>query len=207
MAAANTLFPYLRKDPSQLPEGEDPFTITTRTGYLPFSLPLTKLPSQFDPVSDLLNDIPIQKLDGTPGLLATFELGPLIDNGGLPDLTSEIDNLVVPGTDKKDMAAITAAFRDYSFIASSYLLEPCWEHYSKSDDGGYGLGRQTLPKCIAGPLVKCAEMYVTFPFLTTPTNISVSIFPPSCPTLPHTHYTTTGLSTPSKATTTTTTSA
>lgn len=165
MAAANTLFPYLRKDPSQLPEGEDPFTITTRTGYLPFSLPLAKLPSQFDPVSDLLNDIPIQKLDGTPGLLATFELGPLIDNGGLPDLTSEIDNLVVPGTDKRDMAAITAAFRDYSFIASSYLLEPCWEHYSKSDDGGYGLGRQTLPKCIAGPLVKCAEMYVPFQFL------------------------------------------
>ncbi|KAG8667870.1 hypothetical protein FPOAC2_13070 [Fusarium poae] len=158
MAAANTLFPYLRKDPSELPEGEDPFTITTRTGYLPFSLPLAKLPSQFDPVSNLLNDIPIQKEDGTPGLLATYGLGPVIDNGGLPDLTSEIDNLVVPGTDKKDMAAITAAFRDYSFIASSYLLEPCWEHYSKSDDGGYGLGRQTLPKCIAGPLVKCAEI-------------------------------------------------
>jgi indoleamine 2,3-dioxygenase len=158
MSAANTLFPYLRKDPSELPEGEDPFTITTRTGYLPFSLPLKKLPSQFDPVSNLLNDIPILKEDGTPGLLATFALGPLVDSGALPDLTSEIDNLVVPGTDKRDMAAITAAFRDYSFIASSYLLEPCWETYSKSDDGGYGLGRQTLPKCIAGPLVKCAEM-------------------------------------------------
>ncbi|KAF4487786.1 indoleamine 2,3-dioxygenase [Fusarium agapanthi] len=158
MSAANTLFPHLRKDPSELPEGEDPFTITTRTGYLPFSLPLKKLPSQFDPVSNLLNDIPILKEDGTPGLLATFALGPLIDSGALPDLTSEIDNLVVPGTDKRDMAAITAAFRDYSFIASSYLLEPCWETYSKSDDGGYGLGRQTLPKCIAGPLVKCAEI-------------------------------------------------
>lgn len=46
----------------------------------------------------------------------------------------------------------------YSFVASSYLLEPCWKIYSKNAEDGYGLGRQVLPKCIAGPLVKCAEM-------------------------------------------------
>lgn len=45
-----------------------------------------------------------------------------------------------------------------SFVASSYLLEPCWQVYSNNADDGYGLGRQVLPKCIAGPLVKCAEM-------------------------------------------------
>ncbi|KAF4978329.1 hypothetical protein FZEAL_5269 [Fusarium zealandicum] len=158
MAAVNTLFPHLRKDPSELPKGEDPFTITTRMGYLPFELPLQRLPSQFDPLSNLLDDMSILKEDGAPGLLATFELGPLIDNGALPDLTAQIDRLVIPGTQKRDMAAITAAFRDYSFVASSYLLEPCWETYSTSKDGGYGLGRQTLPRCIAGPLVKCAEI-------------------------------------------------
>ncbi|RSM19944.1 hypothetical protein CDV31_001304 [Fusarium ambrosium] len=158
MAAVNTLFPYLRKDPSELPAGEDPFTITTRMGYLPFALPLKRLPSQFDALYNILNDMPILKEDGAPGLLATFELGPLIDNGAIPDLTAEIDKLVIPGTDKRDMAAITAAFRDYSFVASSYLLEPCWETYSADRSNGYGLGRRVLPKCIAGPLVKCAEI-------------------------------------------------
>jgi indoleamine 2,3-dioxygenase len=71
------------------------------------------LPKAFDALSDILDDMPILKEDGTPGLLATFKLGPLIDSGALPDLTEEIDNLVVEGGEV-DMAAITAAFRDYS---------------------------------------------------------------------------------------------
>jgi indoleamine 2,3-dioxygenase len=158
MSSAETLFPYLRKDPSDLPEGADPFTITTRNGYLPFNLPLRTLPSAFDALTEILHQMPIVKEDGNAGLLATFELGPLIDNGALPDLTHEIDRLLIPGTDKRDMAAVTAAFRDYSFVASSYLLEPCWETYSADKDNGYGLGRQVLPICIAGPLTKCAEM-------------------------------------------------
>ncbi|CAD0050162.1 unnamed protein product [Aureobasidium pullulans] len=144
-------------DPSELPPGSDPFLITAQNGYLPTQLPLRRLPKAFDALSDILDDMPILKEDGTPGLLATFKLGPLIDSGALPDLTHEIDNLVVEGGEV-DMAVITAAFRDYSFVASSYLLEPCWQVYSNNADDGYGLGRQVLPKCIAGPLVKCAEM-------------------------------------------------
>ncbi|KAG9964203.1 hypothetical protein KCU61_g2802, partial [Aureobasidium melanogenum] len=145
-------------DPTELPAGSDPFLITAQNGYLPTHLPLRRLPKAFDALSDILDDMPILKEDGSAGLLATFKLGPLIDSGALPDLTAEIVNLVVPGTKEVDMAAITAAFRDYSFVASSYLLEPCWKVYSKNPEDGYGLGRQVLPKCIAGPLVKCAEI-------------------------------------------------
>lgn len=101
-------------DPSELPPGSDPFLITAQNGYLPTQLPLRRLPAAFDTLSDILDDMPILKEDGTPGLLATFKLGPLIDSGALPDLTAEIDNLVIPGTGEVDMAAITAAFRDYS---------------------------------------------------------------------------------------------
>lgn len=142
---------------SSLPKGSDPFLITTENGYLPTELPLRRLPAAFDCLSDILDDMPILKKDGSPGLLASFKLGPLIDSGALPDLTDEIEKLQIE-EGVFDMPAITAAFRDYSFVASSYLLEPCWEVYSTKPGDGYGLGRQTLPKCIAGPLVRCGEM-------------------------------------------------
>ncbi|KXJ85294.1 hypothetical protein Micbo1qcDRAFT_180924 [Microdochium bolleyi] len=174
MASAKTEVPYLTYDPQDVPASADPFEITAQMGYLPCRLPLRRLPAAFDKLSEILDDMPIEKEDGTPGLLATFRLGPLIDGGALPDLTAEIDNLVVPGSNgERDMDAITAAFRDYSFVASSYLLEPCWETYSTgkavdSETGskGYGLGRQTLPQCIAGPLVKCGAILDIPPFMS-----------------------------------------
>ncbi|KAL9082860.1 MAG: hypothetical protein Q9165_008759 [Trypethelium subeluteriae] len=147
---------YLDASESTVPPYSDPFHITARNGYLPSKLPSKTLSPAFDALTDILDDMPIQKEDGRPGLLANFKLGPLINSGKLPDLTHELENLRIPGSDGFDLTAITAAFRDYSFVASSYLLEPCWETYSTNRDNGYGLGRQILPSCIAGPLVKCA---------------------------------------------------
>jgi indoleamine 2,3-dioxygenase len=158
MSAVQSEIPLLKTEPWQLPAGTNPFEITAHTGFLPSRLPPRKLPPAFDVLSNILDEMPIQKENGEPGLLATFKLGPLIDSGKLPDLTDEIDNLKVPGSDKVDMEYITAAFRDYSFVASAYLLEPCWEAYSLHKADKYGLGRPVLPKCIAGPLVKCAKM-------------------------------------------------
>jgi indoleamine 2,3-dioxygenase len=157
LPALNAYFPHIRADASTLPKSSDPFTVTTTTGFLPCRQPLLRLPTQFEPLSTILDDMPITKLDGTPGLLATFKLGPLIDSGALPDLTSHMDSLRI-ANGEVDLDAITALFRDYSFLASSYLLEPCWETWSKDHDAGYGLGRPVLPKCIASPLVKAADM-------------------------------------------------
>lgn len=73
--------------------------------------------------------MPVVKTDGTPGLLATYELGPLINSKKtLPDLTAEIEKLMTPDGGL-DMFAVTAAFRDYAFLASAYLLEPCWQRW------------------------------------------------------------------------------
>lgn len=152
-------FPHIDEDPVTLPTSLDPFTINTTTGFMPLWPPQVNLPPKFEAVATLVESLPVVKVDGNPGLLATYQLGPTVDNGdALPDLIDEIDALVA-SDGQPDLAAVTAVFRDYAFIASAYLLEPCWERY-KSGLEGYGLGRQVLPKAIARPLVKTAKMYV-----------------------------------------------
>lgn len=135
----------------------DPFIVTKANGFMPLYLPETKLPEAWRPLIDLMEKMPIVKSNGTPGLLASFQLGAVVDVANmLPDLTDEIDNLVTPDS-HPDKALITTVFREYSFLSSAYLLEPCWERQAK-DLAGYGLGRSILPKQIAGPLAKTAKM-------------------------------------------------
>ena len=150
-------FPHILDSPSTLPHSLDPFTITSSTGFLPLDTPTIVLPDVFAPLASLSARLPVVKEDGTPGLLATYELGPAVLE--LPDLTAEIDKQVTKDG-KPDMFIISALFRDYSFVASAYLLEPCWETWKKNPDGGYGLGRDVLPKAVAGPMYRCAQMYV-----------------------------------------------
>ena len=152
-----SVFPHIYSNPSTLSNSLDPFTVTTSTGFLPLKAPQTDLPAAFVPLTSLLENLPIVKVDGTPGLLATYQLAAAIDEHGvLPDLTDEIDTLVTED-EKYDLAMVTAAFRDYAFLASAYLLEPCWKRWNEGQEG-YGIGREILPKVIAGPLVKTAEL-------------------------------------------------
>ncbi|KAL5358915.1 hypothetical protein BJX96DRAFT_52054 [Aspergillus floccosus] len=165
-ASTTTLkrFPHIHDDPAQLPRSLDPFTITTSTGFLPFIMSPTKLPDAFQPLMSLLDRLPVVKADGTPGLLATYELGPAVE-AELPDLTAEVDKLVT-ADGSPDLYAVTAVFRDYSFLASSYLLEPCWENWTKNPEGGYGLGRDFLPRAMACPMYRCAQLLDIPPFMS-----------------------------------------
>jgi indoleamine 2,3-dioxygenase len=88
-------------------------------------------------------------MNGTPGLLATAALGETVLKE-LPDLTSAIDKY------KHNLPLMNALYRDYSFLASAYLLEPCHERFMKGES--YGLGRQTLPAVIALPISRCAQL-------------------------------------------------
>lgn len=153
-------FPHIHDDPSTIPHSLDPFTITTSTGFLPYQTSPTTLPEVFQPLMSILDRMSVVKQDGVPGLLATYELGPVVESE-LPDLTDEVDKLVT-ADGLPDLFTITALFRDYSFLASSYLLEPCWENWRKNPDGGYGLGRDVLPKAVARPMYRCAQMYDPF---------------------------------------------
>lgn len=93
------------------------FMVSTTRGFLPRSEPLVQLPPDFDALESLLSRMPIKTVSGAPGLLADCMLGEAVAN--FPDLTPTI------GKYQHDLPLMTALYRDYSFLASAYLLEPC----------------------------------------------------------------------------------
>ncbi|KAL0942453.1 Indoleamine 2,3-dioxygenase 1 [Colletotrichum truncatum] len=144
----STHFPVLddtRPEDNSLPA----FMVSTTRGFLPRADPVAVLPSEFAPLEEILAEMPVKKLDGTPGLLASSKLGDKVDNE-FPNLTDAIDKY------KDNLPLMNALYRDYSFLASAYLLEPCHERFVKGE--GYGLGRQVLPKSISLPIARCAEI-------------------------------------------------
>ncbi len=97
--------------------------------------------------------MPLNLPDGRPGLLALGQFGKAVES-----------ELPVINVDKiNDSDLLTALFRDYTFAASAYLLEPCDLNIRKT--GSYGLGRNVLPKQLAIPLTKVAEKIGAKPFM------------------------------------------
>lgn len=125
------------------------FMVSTTRGFLPRMDPIMTLPSDFDVFEDILQRMPVKTLSGEPGLLAQYELGNVVDKE-LPDLTAAVDKY------KDNLPLQNALYRDYSFLASAYLLEPCHHRFIKGEP--YGLGRQVLPRQVAQPIARCAEM-------------------------------------------------
>ncbi|CAK5280430.1 unnamed protein product, partial [Mycena citricolor] len=141
-----------RPDDTTLPA----FMVSTTRGFLPRAEPVVDLPVEFVALESILARMPIQTLDGSPGLLARGMLGETVLNE-LPDLTWAVEKYAA------NLPLQNALYRDYSFLASAYLLEPCHLRFVK--DGEYGLGREVLPKNIAIPISRCAEIAGFKPFM------------------------------------------
>ena len=103
-----------------------PFTVSFQNGFLPLSPPPTTLPPAFGVLDSLLKRAPMKTTDGKEGLLARFTFGKAVEDE-LPDLTDEIHKV------KDDLRVITALYRDYCFLASAYLLEPCHKRFYERD--------------------------------------------------------------------------
>lgn len=145
-----TTFPILdRAEPSN--RALPPFLVSRERGFLPRMDPPTSLPPEFAVVDDLLARMPVLTLDGKTGLLGSGggAFGKAV-RSELRDLTDEIERY------KDDLVIVTALYRDYCFLASAYLLEPCHERFLRGEE--YGLARQVLPRQIARPIARCAEM-------------------------------------------------
>lgn len=125
------------------------FMVSTTRGFLPRADPVVTLPQEFDALESILQRMPIKTASGEPGLLAENQLGDEVDNN-FPNLAEAMNKY------KDDLPLMNALYRDYSFLASAYLLEPCHQRFIKGEP--YGLGRQVLPANISYPIAKCAEM-------------------------------------------------
>ncbi|KJZ76326.1 hypothetical protein HIM_04408 [Hirsutella minnesotensis 3608] len=141
-----------RPDDTSLPA----FMVSTTRGFLPRMDPIVVLPKEFDALESILQRMPVKTASGEPGLLARGELGAEVD-GEFPDLTAAMDLY------EDNLPLMNALYRDYSFLASAYLLEPCHERFVRGE--GYGLGRQFLPRNISGPIARCAEICGFQPFM------------------------------------------
>ena len=148
-----------------------PFTVSFHNGFLPLSPPPTTLPPAFRVLDSLLKRAPMKTADGKEGLLASFTFGKAVEDE-LPDLTYEIHEV------RDDLRIVTALYRDYCFLASAYLLEPCHQKFYERDQerrllqeggapkgkakkhgaGEYGLARSKLPAKLAVPLAMVANM-------------------------------------------------
>ncbi|MCJ1392628.1 hypothetical protein MMC18_005498 [Xylographa bjoerkii] len=146
-------FPILRSTPAN--PLLSAFLVSTTRGFLPRTDPITVLPSPFRQLEFLLQRMPIKTANGSAGLLAAGSLGEAVKY--LPDLTEQIEIV------QADLPLMNALYRDYSFLASAYLLEPC--HMSFLRGEGYGLARNILPANIARPIARVAKLAGYKPFM------------------------------------------
>eukprot|EP00898_Chlorokybus_atmophyticus_P007743 jgi/Chlat1/7970/Chrsp69S09185 len=148
---------------SLLPE----FTVSRERGFLPLRDPVTTLPERYGALEQLLQAMPVRRKDGSPGLLSSGSFGAAVHR--------DLPLYHIPTQDLTHNPSLAAAlYRDYTFAASAYLLEPCdlhrRENVSNMDriQGGpnmYGLGREVLPANIAVPLAQVADVLKAKPFM------------------------------------------
>lgn len=132
------------------------FSLSEKTGFMPAIEPLLELPPQYADLDQLLKDMPINLPNGQSGLLAHGKLGDAVHSRlKMHDVTAALD----------DNRLTTALFRDYSFLAAAYTLEPSHLALINSPTGVYGEARDHLPPTIAVPLAKLAKKLDFFPMM------------------------------------------
>tara|TARA_B100001093_G_C26859313_1_gene1029132 strand:- start:1352 stop:2740 length:1389 start_codon:yes stop_codon:yes gene_type:complete len=131
------------------------FSIDKEHGFLPLKEPLRKLPKVYSDLQVLIDNMPIEKEDGTKGLLYT--------EGAFEQAVLRIENHVEQVRKEKDPFVRAALFRAYSFVCSAYTLAPAHHHFIAK--GSYGKANRTVPVNIAQPFAEVADQLGQFPFL------------------------------------------
>ena len=128
------------------------FNVSSEFGFLPQKKPISYLPEKYFELQNILDNMPVQLSDGSPGILAIpNKIEKEVDN--LPNFIKEVKK-------ENDVMIIQALFRGYCFLTSAYTLELSYQEYVKSKN--YGKARNVLPKQIAEPFVFVAKNHDDF---------------------------------------------
>jgi indoleamine 2,3-dioxygenase len=120
------------------------FSDIDKHGFLPSQKPMITLPSEFKALNEALDAMRFLQNGQETGLLAKNELRKQID-ANFPNLIEAIKK-----SDPNDARLQGALFRDYSFLSSGYMLEPCHINYLKTKN--YGRGSDHIPETLAVPM-------------------------------------------------------
>jgi len=131
------------------------FSIDKESGFLPLAEPLRQLPEAYADLQTLIDHMPIEREDGSKGLLHT--------EGAFEKAVLQIENHLEQVKTEKDPFVRAALFRAYSFVCSAYTLAPAHHHFIAN--GTYGKAHRTVPKNIAQPFAEVADQLGQFPFL------------------------------------------
>ncbi len=131
------------------------FSVDSKNGFLPIKEPLRNLPSRYETLQQLIDEMPVLKQDGTPGILAK--------HGSIEEAIKILPNYLDLVKLEKDPFVNAALFRAYSFLASAYTLSPSHHKFLKT--GKYGMANDRLPSNISQPFVYISNSLGVYPWL------------------------------------------
>lgn len=135
---------------------------STLRGFLPVCNPSEQYKHhKFQGLSKILDEMPVHLGNGKKGILSVP--GDIVDiarcelSGDKEITEHDIISLLPHET--------YGLFRDLTFLASGYLLEPTYHHYISSGGKAYGPGRDVLPEYISRPLHIVSNRIGSRPFM------------------------------------------
>jgi len=131
------------------------FNVSAAHGFLPAVPPLIALPTSYQALQDVLDNMPIQ--------LGNEQNGYLHFPGKIHEVANQLPNYLAQVKEESDIRIIQALYRGYAFLTSAYTLEPAFQHFKQT--GAYGKANKVLPANIAQPFVAVSEKLEAFPWM------------------------------------------
>ena len=156
------------------------FNVSKKHGFLPmyYCLNDNNFPNDFKVLKNFCDNLPIIKKDNRFGILyhnnqieeKIKELPNLINEINLIESDNNNNEILIECEGEKcgkrlipKKLIYQTLFRYYAFLTSTYCLEPTYNSYMK--DKTYGKARNIIPRNIAEPFCKIADLLGCYPWL------------------------------------------
>jgi len=123
------------------------FKIDSIRGFLPIQEPLKELPHNYQPLQNILDQIPNY-------IQSCIDMEPAVKQ--LPNYMESIKQ-------ESDLFLIAALYRGYCFLSSAYILYPAHMNFLAKKE--YGIARSRLCENLSQPLLYLAEKLNVYPWL------------------------------------------